>query len=269
MRPVKINFEGEIIDFTTDTSGGDTMGDLMVKLKAELDEVDIDDWNLFHLGLELPKDNDLKLEDIVITDDEQLELALSLPPEPPRQKNLKKFFTDKTRFLVKGTKESFEIHQIKPFRPSSAALKKLQWVFKNQTFGFLTNIHKSRKIQLEMYQASADGTIDLRTDDYNNKEQIFLVEGEQPKREGDANKGEGMELIPTDIKIYDEDKILAPIEQKKTKIKYFDALLSGIATGAGVADLEFELPAVQSIKDITRHENCCTNLNYVIPTSWW
>jgi len=256
MRPVIITFQGDWIDDVDFTS--ETIGGLMAKIKPELDDMDLEDWNLFHFGLELPKDDDLKLDDIVLVDDEQLVLALGMPPEPPRQKSLRQFFTDKTRFLVKGTRDKFEIQEIKPFKPRTEELKKLHGFSKNETFGLLTNLHQSRKIQLEMYQASGDGIIDLRTDDYNNKEQIFLVQGEE-------SEPVEKELVPRDIRIYDEDKILAPVEQKKTKMKYFDALFSGIATGAGVADLEFELPGVQSLKDMTRHENCCTNLNYKIP----
>jgi len=224
MSPIKIIFGDAEFEVNADT-----IGDLRAGIQKEFNEVDISDWNLFHFGLLLPKGDNVKIEDIAI-DDQQLVLSLTSPPEPERYKQ-RKINTDKTRFLVKGTRSSFEIIEIKPGRPLPAKLKTSGLVKRAETFGIITNTsgeEGKRKIQLEQYQVSGDGNIDLQTDLVNGYDKVFLVQGEPPK---------SVELEPCDTKFYDEERIMTSKDSKTLWVRIVGAIFGGIAAVAGVVEL--------------------------------
>merc|ERR1711936_135398 len=117
MIPVTIYLEEAEFEITADTIG---------MLKDEIEEtieIDVSDWNLFQYGLPLPVEKDAKLEDFLI-EDEQLELNLVRPEEPPRNAKPRPFKTDRNRFIVKFSKKKLEMLEIKHQKLSLARLKK-------------------------------------------------------------------------------------------------------------------------------------------------
>merc|ERR1712119_134916 len=119
MPTVKVLFEDE---YEFDINA-ETIGDLKEELEEEMD-LDVSKWNLFQFGLRLPDDVDAKLEDFMI-EDEQLKLHLVTPEEPPRNdKKPIKFKTNKSRFIVKGTRDAFEILEIKAQKITPLKIKK-------------------------------------------------------------------------------------------------------------------------------------------------
>merc|ERR1711936_1502537 len=115
----------------------DTIGMLKDEIEEEID-IDVSDWNLFQFGLPLPVEKDAKLEDFLL-DDEQLELNLVRPETPPRNAQPRRFKTDRNRFIVKGTRDCFEMLEIKPQKLTLAKLKKSNFFSNREKFGIVTH----------------------------------------------------------------------------------------------------------------------------------
>merc|ERR1711936_157438 len=226
MPTVKVLYEDE---YEFDINA-ETIGDLKEELEEEMD-LDVSKWNLFQFGLPLPGDVDAKLEDFLI-EDEQLKLHLVTPEEPPRNdKKPIKFKTNKSRFIVKGTRDAFEILEIKPQKITPLKLKKSYFFSKKQRFGIVTHILNAdnpgeRKIQFDVYDVSKDGYVLIETDEDSNDD-VFLVEGE-PTTEN------RVKLEPTDTKCYDEKHIITPLQRKHLRTGYIEALFTGITGAAAV-----------------------------------
>merc|ERR1711936_280085 len=226
MPTVKVLYEDE---YEFDINA-ETIGDLKEELKEEMD-LDVSKWNLFQFGLRLPDDVDAKLEDFLI-EDEQLKLHLVTPEEPPRNgKKPIKFKTNKSRFIVKGTRDAFEILEIKPKKINPLKLKKSNFFSKKQRFGIVTHILNAdkpgdRKIQFDVYDVTKDGYVLIETDEDSNDD-VFLVEGE-PTTEN------SVKLEPTDTKSYDEKHSITPLQRKQLRTGYIEALFTGITGVAAV-----------------------------------
>ena len=210
----------------------DNVGELKAAIQKQFNE-DVSGWNIFHLGLLLPQDDNVKIEEIAL-DDEQLVLSLALPPPEPEATKLRMVSTDKTRFVFRGTRASFEILELHPDRPLPTKLKRSGWIKRLETIGIITNSsgeEGKRKVQVLKYQVpSGDGNIDLKSDKDTGLDKVFLVQEDPPKT---------VELVPVDTKSYDEEKVTSPFELKKLKIKYVDALFSGMGAGNSTSNVYF------------------------------
>jgi len=224
MPTVKVLFEDEYQCEIT----AETVGELKEELKEEVDH-DVSKWNLFQFGLRLPDDGDAKLEDFLI-EDEQLKLHLVMPEETERNGKSTQFKTDKTRFIVKGTRDAFDLIEIKASKKNSTIkLNKSNFLSKKHRFGIVTHIVNAdkpgeRNIQFDVYDVSKDGNVLIETDEDGNDE-VFLVEPTTENRE---------KLQSTDTKTYDEKDIITPLQRKKLRTGYTEALFTGITEATAV-----------------------------------
>merc|ERR1711936_1404604 len=202
----------------------DTIGMLKDEVEEKI-EIDVSDWHLFQFGLPLPVEKDTKLEDFLI-EDEQLNLHLVRPEEPPRNAKPRPFKTDRNRFIVKVSKDKFEMLEVKRQKLTLARLRKSNFFSTKERFGIVTHEidgdkpGKPRQILYDVYDVREQGYILIETDEETNNDVVFLVRGE-PATEN------SVKLEPSYAKYYDESQIKTP---KQLRTRYVSALVTG---GAG------------------------------------
>merc|ERR1711970_804353 len=226
MLPVTIHLEEAEFEINADTIG---------MLKDEVEEkieIDVSDWLLFQFGLPLPVEKDTKLEDFLI-EDEQLNLHLVRPEEPPRNAKPRPFKTDRNRFIVKVSKDKFEMMEVKRQKLTLARLRKSNFFSTKERFGIVTHEidgdkpGKPGQIIYDVYDVREQGYILIQTDEETNNDVVFLVKGE-------PSASHFVKLEPVDAKIYDENLIITPFQKKELRTGYISALTSGIQGAAAV-----------------------------------
>ena len=141
------------------------------------DNTDILEWKLFYLGLELD-DDEAKLESLSPDLTKKPYINLVEPAETirgafDRRHNV---ITDKTRFLVRGSRDEFDVTAIRPGDIHSYECPMEFYFFGRQKFGIISNVElknneKDRKIECEIYELpmNNDGHILLWEDPTANK----------------------------------------------------------------------------------------------------
>jgi len=221
---VKIIFEKAEIDFEADT-----VKDLKHAIEINEDFEDlphIQEWELFWLG-SLLKYPQLSLKELLIGENE-VKINLVPPPGDSRVGDGKgrNISSDKARFLVVGSSQSFKVLALKPQNLQDAKqfhrLPQEFFFFGKQKFGIITNMatNKSniREIECKIFEVNEEGSIVLQTNAENGEDKVFLVKdiGKKPY--------EGKELEPReDAKVY-EERNLKIIEKGKIP-EHFKLLL--------------------------------------------
>ena len=205
------------------------MGDLKEQIEDTID-LDVNDWRLFQFGFLLPNDPETKLEDFLDETNSKLKLNLVCPEEPPRDGKPRLIKTDKTRFLVRGERDNFEIIEIKPKKNFTIKFKQNYHFFGKQTFGIVTSIlgdnPGERQLQCDIYEVKKEGYIVLKTDDESDNDQVFLME-----EGGNQQPFQAVELKSRDVKSYNEKHIITPKERRELRVKYVETLFAGISAG--------------------------------------
>jgi len=223
----EVNFEVE----------ADTIGELKEKIGTDKLEVDVDDWRLFQFGFVLPEVPETKLEDF--RDDEgDIQLNLVRPEEPPRSGKPRTILSDKTRFIVRGTRSRFEILELRPMKTIATKLKPNYKFFGKDKFGVVTSIigHENepsnRRVQFEVYEVKQDGHVVLLTSPHDDNDvNVFLV----PDNSTEPTASDMIQLISSNTKSYHEDEIITPREQRQLIATYMKAVFQGIAKVASAA----------------------------------
>jgi len=208
----------------------DTIGELKSKIGDDHLDIEVDDWHFFQFGFVLPEDPETKLEDFK---DENGEIRLNLvrPEEPPRGRP-RRILSDKTRFLVRGTRSSFEIVELSPMKTLTAKLRQSCKFFGSERFGVVTSIiglqeeAGNRQVQFDVYEVKQKGHVALMTSPENDDEvNVYLVP------DGVTDRSETVQLFSTDVKVYHEKNIITPLERKKLVASYVQAVIQGITGG--------------------------------------
>ena len=106
------------------------------------------------------------------------------------------FYTDKKTFLINGSKHSFDAIQLLPNRKSPIILK-------SKKFGLVDHIEgelRKRIFQFRVFEVRQVGSIEMTTE--NGEEKVYLV----------VTEGEREELEPINTKTYDETKKLTMLD---------------------------------------------------------
>ena len=186
---------------------------------------DLKDWKLFYLGVQL--DDDEELKDIKTDLNEKPFIILEEPPDIPRWGKSHPFITDnKTRFLVTGNRNGFNISAIRPHDINSYDCPLEYYWAGNQKFGLITNVHRDgeeRKIEIDVYQLPP------------NKTGCIML-WEDPKSKANANRVPQLHLVidqdrrryevlkPRTQKTYDEKNM-----KKKKGHAHIDEILKELA----------------------------------------
>ena len=224
-------FSNEFLILVEFEINAETIGDLKEQIEDTIG-LDVDDWRLFQFGFLLPDDPGTKLEDFLDETNDKLKLNLVCPEEPPRDGKPRLIKTDKTRFLVRGERDNFEIIEIKPKKNFTIKFKQSYHFFGKQTFGIVTSIlgdsPGERQLQCDIYEVKKEGYIVLKTDESDN-DQVFLMEegGKQQEQPFHA-----VELKSRDVKSYNEKHIISPKERREMRVKYVETLFAGISAGS-------------------------------------
>ena len=138
--------------------------------------------------------------------------------------------TDKTRFLVRGERDNFEIIEIKPQKNFTIKFKQNYHFFGKQTFGIVTSIlgdnPGERQLQCDIYEVKKEGYIVLKTDDESDNDQVFLME-----EGGNQQPFQAVELKSRDVKSYNEKHIITPKERRELRVKYVRKIEDSVPPG--------------------------------------
>jgi len=186
---------------------------------------DLKDWKLFYLGVQLDDDEELKEIKPDLT--EKPFIILEEPPDIPRWGISHPFITDdKTRFLVTGNRNDFNVSAIRPHDINSYDCPLEYYWAGDQKFGLITNVHRDgeeRKVEIDVYQLPMNKT-------------GWIMLWEDPKSKGDANRSPQVHLIidqdrrrydvlkPRALKTYIE-KNMKSVNKNENKNTHMDEIL--------------------------------------------
>jgi len=99
---------------------------------------DIKEWKLFYNGMEL--DEKTELANLASNLTKQPYINLVKPPEQPRFDTKQTFITDTVHFLVRGSRNNYDVLAIRPRQFNSYETLLKYYFFGKQKFGFITNV---------------------------------------------------------------------------------------------------------------------------------
>jgi len=231
---VKVTYGEEVFEVKADT-----IKELKKKISKELSKdqeenyIEVGEcWRLYQFGFVLPNAPETKLK--IFEDDGKIHLNLVEPKRLPRgQPRTIKNQTDKTRFIVRGTRDHFEILEIKSRRIIKPTLKSN--FLAKEKFGVVTNIigeePGKRSVQFDVYEVNRNGYVVLQESEVDDSDfSVCLV----PKNSS-VPSTDGVRW--TNTKTYLEDHIITPRERRELLFSAFSAVLqagSAVAT-AGIS----------------------------------
>jgi len=184
-----------------------TVGDLLKAIAENPNyrcHTDIREWKLYYLGVLLEEEDELSS----LKDDLTMKpfIILVEPPEIPRWGIRYPLIPDdRTRFVVRGTKDEFDISVIRPCEHSSYDCPREYYFDKKQKFGVIINVHpegEDRKIEYQIYELPS-----------NHAGHVMLWEDPRPSENWepaelhlitDQDNGLYEVLRPTTSEIYEE-----------------------------------------------------------------
>jgi len=232
---VKVTYAEEEFEVEADTIKG-LKEEMSIKLSKGLGEYRIEvgeNWRLYQFGFVLPTAGSLKdFQD----DDGKIHLNLVEPQWLPRgQRRTIKNQTDKTRFIVRGSRDDFEILEIEPMKKITPTLKSK--FFANQKFGIVTSIKGDepgkRSVQFDVYEVSRNGYVVLLKSPYDESDvSVCLV----PENSSEPTT-DSVQLESTNTKTYLEAHMITPLQRKELLFRYMKAVFqAGATVAAGAAE---------------------------------